>query len=142
MRLLQLGLGLTSSRTGSSGGATLPIPQNVLAEFVAVDTVEVTWDDPNVPGLAYMVRWRNPPTVDYTQARFDTVTDLGGRLMVSLTGATLTSYEIQVASIGADDAMSPWSNTAYCNPPPAAGYPALDYSKASNSAKWLYANGF
>ena len=146
MRLLSLGTGLTKTRAAANATSPwLPVPQNVvanLASAVAPFPIDVSWDDPNTPGLEYIVRWRSNAYPQYQQLRFASPTDSGGRLSVSFAGQYAgADFEVQVASV--DGAvMSVWSAPAYVSTPTPPNMPSLDYSKASNSAKWLYANGF
>jgi hypothetical protein len=113
--------GEAPSVTVEGGNVILPVPDNVVADISGEAmnaSLIVFFDDPVRPELTYVTRYRvqddgsgSPgPWVETVDT--DPVVD-GGFVTVT-TGLVQTgfTYEVQVASIGAGDARSDWSDTA------------------------------
>lgn len=127
---------------------SLPVPDNV--EAVVVDDgatlyrIDLSWDDPDRDDIGYRVRYRQTNVETdgipgaWSQEDFFAPLIDGGRVSVSIFPTEDIELQIQVASLGASGTISEWSDSTYIS----TAFPALDYSRPMNSAKWLFANAF
>jgi len=122
------------------GRTPLPVPENVHGDIVDHEDgfrFDLSWDDPGISGrvVTFVVRYRlvddgTGGPGEWVEQVVNDPTRAGGRVFASVF-AVLNGelFEVQVASVGAGNSRSNWSESVFLG----SAYPALDFFMPSNS---------